>query len=191
MDRLNELAEKLMNCRKRGNKLTLECVLASARILEKAKAIAKGGFGRWLSEQAHMDRSTAGRHMRVARFVQKHGALMHQTATLGLAKIYALSSIDSGLAARILTGQITFSAPIDEICDVQFRREFLEKFPPKRPRHTREHVFQSTASALTRAEKAVRLASTFHQKMTPSQRHRIASRIRSLVKLIASWNRVA
>ena len=191
MDPLKELAVKLMNCRKRGNRLTLECVLESARILEEAKAIAKNSFGRWLSEQARMDRSTAGRHMRVARFIQKHGALMHQITTLGLAKIYALSSIDSGLAARVLTGQITFSAPLEEMGDLQFRREFREKFPPQKRRHTRTHVYQSTASALTRATKAVQNASLFLRRMTTSQRRMIVNRIHALVKLISTWNQVA
>lgn len=191
MERLNELAEKLMNCRKRGNKLTLQCVLESARILEEAKGLAKNEFGRWLSTQVRMDRSTASRHLRVGRFVRKHGALMQQIATLGLAKIYALSSLDSGVAARVLTGHIRFSAALEDLSDLQFRREFHDMFPPQRRRHTRLHVYQSAASALTRAEKAVQHASAFLRRMTVSQRQRIVRRIHALVKLIAEWNRVA
>ena len=50
MERLNVLAVQLMNCRKRGNRLTLEWVLESARILAEAPKIhpklytVTGGF---------------------------------------------------------------------------------------------------------------------------------------------------
>jgi hypothetical protein len=66
MERLNELAVQLMNCRKRGNRLTLECVLQSARILSEAKSLAGKDFGAWLIEQARMDRATAYRHLGVS-----------------------------------------------------------------------------------------------------------------------------
>jgi hypothetical protein len=191
MDPLQELAVRLMNCRKRGNRLTLECILESARFLGEAKEIAKKGFSRWLIEQGHMDISTANRHLRVARFIRKHGALMPQIATLGIAKIYALSALDSGAAARILSGHIKFSAPIEELSDLEFRHEFKEKFPAERRTHTRLQVYQSTASALTRAVNAMQHAASFIRKMTPAQRHKIVNRIQALVKLIAGWNQVA
>src|SRR5262245_24691880 len=104
MERLNVLAVQLMNCRKRGNRLTLEGVLESARILSEAKSLAGAGFGKWLLEQARMDRATAYRHLGVARFVKQHVALTRQIATLSLAKIYALSALNSAEAVRVLTG---------------------------------------------------------------------------------------
>ena len=191
MERLNSLAVQLMNCRKRGNRLTLECAMESARILAEAKSIAGSGFGTWLAEQARMDRATAYRHLGVARFLRGHVALMRQIATLSLTKIYALSGIDSALAVRVLTGQLKFSAPLETICDVQFRREFRRMFPPRVRRHTRHHVFQAAAGALARAEKAVRHASAFLRSMTADQRHRIEDKIQALVKLISDWRGVA
>jgi hypothetical protein len=191
MDRLNLLAVQLTKCRRRGNKLTLESILESARILTEAKALPGGGFGKWLAEQARMDRATAFRHIGVARFVHQNVALMRQIATLGVAKVYALSAIDSALAIRILTGQTKFSAPLDLISDAQFRREFREKFPARSPRHTRQHVFQAMSSALTRAERAVQHASTFVRKLTAAQRSRIEQKVGALVKLISSWKVVA
>jgi hypothetical protein len=128
--------------------------------------------------------------MRVARFVRQNGALMHQVASLGLAKIYALSAADSALATRILTGQFKLSAPLDLISDVQFRREIREKLPARKPRHTRQHVFQAMSSALTRAERAVQHASTFVRKLTAAQRSRIEGKVGALVKLISSWKGV-
>jgi len=191
MERLNLLAVELMNCRKRGNRLTLECVLESARILDEAKTLAGAGFGKWLTEQARMDRATAYRHLGVARFVRQHVALMRQIATLSLAKIYALSALDSDIALQLLTGRLKLSAPLDLINDVQFRREFRQLFPPKQKRRTREHVYQSAASALTRAAKAVQEASRVVRAMTPLQRHKIELKIHALEKLISGWKGVA
>jgi len=191
MERLNVLAVQLMNCRKRGNRLTLDCILESARILSEAKTIAGAGFGRWLAEQARMDRATAYRHLAVARFAKQHVALMRQIATLSLTKVYALSALDSAAAVRILTGQIKFSAPLDLICDVRFRREFRQMFPPRVRRHTHRHAYQSASSALIRAEQAVRHASAFVGSMTAAQRHAIEHKIEALVRLIAAWKGVA
>ena len=191
MERLNVLAVELMNCRKRGNKMSLECVLESARILAEAKSLAGAGFGRWLAEQGRMDRATAYRHLGVSEFVRQHVALTRQIATLSMAKIYAISSLDSATAVRILTGHVKFSAPLDLICDVQFRREFREMFPPKQKRRTRQHVFQAAASALTRAAKAVQEASRVVRAMTPDQRRRIELKIQALSKLVSGWKGVA
>lgn len=191
MERLAHLAVQLVNCRKRGNKLTLECVLESARILSEAKTLAGVKFGAWLAEQARMDRATAYRHLGVARFVRDHVALTRPIATLSLAKIYALSAVDSAVAVRVLTGQIKFSAPLDLICDVQFRREFRQLFPARPPRHSRQHVYQAAAGALARAEQAVRHASGFVRSMTPDQRRKIEAKIHSLLKLISTWKGVA
>lgn len=191
MERLNVLAVQLMNCRKRGNRLTLGSVLESARILAEAKSLAGAGFGKWLVDQARMDRATAYRHLGVGRFVKEHVALTRQIATLSLAKIYAISTLDSATAVRILTGQLKFSAPLDLICDVQFRREFREMFPPKQKRRTRQHVYQSAASALSRATKAVQEASRVVRAMTPLQRHKIELKIQALGTLISGWKGVA
>jgi hypothetical protein len=191
MERLNVLAVQLMNCRKRGNRLTLECVVESARILAEAKALAGAGFGTWLADQARMDRATAYRHLGVGKFVREHVALTRQIATLSLAKIYAISTLDSATAVRILTGQLKFSVSLEEISDVQFRREFRELFPPRQKRRTRQHVYQSAASALSRAAKAVQEASRVVRAMTPLQRRKIELKIHALGKLISGWKGVA
>ena len=191
MERLNILAVQLMNCRKRGNKVTLEYVLESARILAEAKSLAGAGFGKWLVEQARMDRATAYRHLGVARFVKEHVALTRQIATLSLAKIYAISGLNSAQAVPVLTGKIKFSAPIDVICDVQFRREFRQLYPPKARRRTRLHVYQAAASALNRAERAVQEASRLVRTMTAVQRQKIENKIHALEKLISGWKNVA
>lgn len=190
MERLAILAVQLMNCRKRGNKLTLECVLESARILAEAKTLAGPGFGSWLTEHAHMDRATAYRHLSVAQFAREHVALTRQIATLSLAKIYALSSIDSALATRYLMGEVKLSEPIDVISDVRFRKEFRERFPTKK-RHSRHHVFQAATSSLTRAARAVQEASRFIRSLTARQRQKIEIQIHALQKLISGWKGVA
>ena len=191
MERLSVLAVQLMNCRKRGNKLTLECVLESARILTEAKSIAGARFGTWLVREARMDRSTAYRHLAVGHFVRQHVALTRQIASLSLAKIYALSSADSTLAVRVLTGQIKFTAPIDLISDLQFRREFRGLVPARPRRLTPHHVFQSATSALTRAERAVQAAAKFARTMTPAQKTRLEQKVQALARLVSGWKGVA
>lgn len=191
MDKLNLLAVQLTKCRRRGNKLTLECILESARILAEAKSIARGDFGRWLAREAHMDPSTAGRHLRVAKFVRENCALMHNIATLSLAKVYALSGLDSAIALRLLTGQIKLSGPLELLSDVQFRKDLRTIVTPRTPKHTRQHVYQAASSALSRAQRAVQHASTFLRSMTAGQRHKIESQIQTLVRLISGWKGVA
>lgn len=191
MEKLSLLAVQLTKCRRRGNKLTLECILESARILSEAKAIAHRGFGIWLAQEAHMDRSTAGRHLRVAKFARQNGALMHQIATLSLAKIYALAGLDSAVAVKLLTGQIKLSSPIELISDVEFRRNLRAIATPRAPRHTRHHVYQAASSALTRARTAVAQATEFLKSMTAVQRHKLEGQIQALVRQIAGWKGVA
>lgn len=116
---------------------------------------------------------------------------MQQIRSLSLAKLYALSGIDSTLAIRVLTGQIKFTLPLDLICDVQFRREFRALFPARSPKHTRHHVFQSASSALARAQRAVKEAAAFLGSLTASQRHKIESRIHALAQVISEWKGVA
>ena len=187
MDRLNLLAVQLTKCRRHSNKLSLEGILESARILEEAKSLAGGRFGAWLTEQARMDRSTAGRHMRVARFTHGHGALMHQIASLSLAKTYALSSLDSALAVRILSGQVRFSAPLELISDVMFRQELRAMVPAPPPRHNRHHVFQAASSALGRAGREMEHASRIAKTMTAAQRRKLQLKIEALVRIVTPW----
>jgi hypothetical protein len=175
----------------RGNKLTLECVLESARILKAAKKLAKRSFGRWLTEQAHMDRSTASRHLRVAEFVGRNVASTQQISSLSMAKIYAISTLSSEMAARVLDGRVEFSAPLDQISDVQFRREFRKLFSPKTRRITREQIYLSTASALTRAEHAIQYAAAYLHHMTETQRLKLETQIRGILKLVSGWKGVA
>ncbi len=188
---LDELARRLQAFRRHGNKLTLEYVLESARILTEAKAIAKSGFGGWLRDKARMDRETARRHLYVAQFVKGNASLTSKIATLGIAKTYALSALDSVTARKYLTGEARFSAPLDQLSDVQFRKEFRVRFPGARKRRTRAHVFRALLSALIRAS---RLSQRFFHpvhKLTPSQRRRIVDKIRLLGHAVSEWKIVA
>ena len=176
-DRLEGLARRILECRKRGHRLTLECILESGRILAEAKAIAKRQFGNWLQEKAHMTYETARRHLRVSRLVRENHSLTSKIATLGLAKIYALSTLDFATARKYLTGEARFSAPLEHLSDVQFRKEFRARFPLPEKRRTREHVFRSLVSALIRMEKALGQAGRFVHRLTPVQRRRIVEKI--------------
>lgn len=189
--RLDELAGRLKACQRRGNKLVLENVLESAKILAEAKALAKRDFGKWLQERAHMTPETARRHLRVLEFVNRNPSLTSEIATLSLAKTYALTRLDLDRAKQLLNGKESLSLPLQQISDLQFRKEFKERFPSASKRQTRENAFRQTYSALVHAERALHQATRLVPRMTPLQRKRIADRVRALNDLVAAWKTVA
>jgi hypothetical protein len=180
--RLDELAVRLQECRRKGNRMTLQCVLESARILREAKARAKREFGKWLAEKGHMAPSTARIHLRVEHWIAANRQLTGDFANLSLAKVYALTTLDFDTARRLLHGQIRMSKPIEELSDVQFRLDFRRMFPPARRRRTRQHAYQQLHSALVRATRAVYTASKFESKFTLQQRRKLHELYRNLVE---------
>jgi hypothetical protein len=189
--RLNELARKLRDCRRKGNKLNLETVLHSARILTEAKTISRRRFGLWLRRYAHMDSCTANRHIRVAAFVKANVSLTPKIANLSLAKIYALSTLDFDHARRFLNGQEALSAPLEMMSDVQFRQEFRERFPSPKKRRTHQHIFQELYSALTRLERALGRAWRRISELKPRQQRLVARKLQTLAKAAQGWKIVA
>lgn len=189
--RLEELARQLEATRKRGNKLTLQSVLESARILEEAESLAKRRWTRWVRERGHMDPVTARRHMAVADFVRANRALTHEIATLSIAKIYKLSTLESALAVSLLTGKQKLSLPLDRMSDVQFRQECQRRFPAKPKKANRGNVFRSTLSILSRAEKSLHRALHYARRMTHAQRRRIYERVTAISTLLSDWKVVA
>lgn len=184
---LVELARRMRACRRRGNRLTLECVLESARIIAEAKARAKRDFGAWLSDHAHMDRATATRHLRVADFVRRNVALTQQISSLSIAKVYALSSLDSATSTRLLTGRERLSAPLDRLSDLEFRRDLRQRYPAPPKRMNRENVFRNIWSLLTRAEKALVRAGRIRVRLSAAQRGRIVDKVAALSRAVAGW----
>ena len=189
--KLEELARRLNACRRRGNKLTLEWVLDSARILSEAKRIAGRRFGSWLRDQAHMTRDTARRHMRVAEFVQGSGLSISHFASLDLAKIYALSRLDFVIAKRYLMGQARLSAPLSDLSDVQFRRELAERFPVAKTHRSRIHVFREIQGAIGRLRKALYRGGRFIEKLTVRQRKGLQDGLRDLLRVATAIKIVA
>lgn len=185
--RLIELAQRLQSCRRRGNRLSLECVLESARIISEAKARAKRDFGSWLSNHAHMDRATAARHLRVAEFMRRNVALTQQISSLSIAKVYALSSLDSATATRLASGRERLSAPLERLSDVEFHRELRARYPVRPGRMNRENLFRQTWSLLVRAEKALYRAGRIRARLNSAQRIRIVEKVAHLSRAVAGW----
>ncbi|MGH9024276.1 MAG: DUF3102 domain-containing protein [Acidimicrobiia bacterium] len=190
-DRLEALARSLDKCREQNHRASLEHVLQAARILAEAKAEAARDFGRWLKEQARMSRSTANCYLRVAEFLERNVQLTGQIAKLGLAKVYALSSLDFDAARRILTGDERFSKPLELLSDVQFRKEFRERYPSERKRRTREHAYREIQSAIAHLDRALARGQRLMARMTPIQKERISNGLRALQALAAGWSSVA
>lgn len=185
--RLTDLARRLQACRRRGHRLTLECVLESARILSEAKARAKRDFGRWLAEQAHMDRNTASRYRRVAEFVRRNVSLTTQISSLSITKICALSSLDPATASRIASGAERFSSPLDRMSDIEFHRELRARHPSKPRRTNRENVFRQTWSLLVRTERALYRAGRIRTRLSAAQKARILEKVGHLTRAVAGW----
>lgn len=188
---LQGLARRLDECRRRGNKMTLGHVLESAAILRRAKELAKRNFGTWLREEAHMVRLTALRHMAVEDFVGRNVSSTKQIASLSIAKVYELSTLDPGIARRILLGLDRFSLPLDQLSDVQFRREFRERFPQPSKRRTRQHSFMEVYSAIVRLKRAFLRGGRHASRMTPGQRERIVRELRGVIQAARGWQIVA
>lgn len=189
--RLDQLAQRLALCRKRGNRMMLDHILESARILAEAKALAGRAFGKWLRVKAHMDRATASRHLRVASFVNRNVASTQQIASLTISKVYALSSLDFDSAQKILRGEVRFSAPLEDLSDVQFRREFRERFPRSPARRTREHFFRSALSSLLRAGRELHRVRRHWARLSQLQRKRILGKVRAMHEILENVSVVA
>lgn len=185
--RLKKLAERLKACRKKGNRMSLENILESARILAEAKSVAKRRFTKWLREEGRMDSSTAYRHLQVAAFVRRNRASMHEIATLGMVKIYALSTLSLRRARRILKGKEMFSASLHQLSDLQFKKDFRERFPILRKPGLRHFVARVTLSALVQAEIAMRRADRHEGRMTTTERQRIVNKVQVLARIVAKW----
>jgi hypothetical protein len=186
-EQLRHLAVKLEACRRKAHRRTLEYVLESAKILARAKAVAGDAFGRWLKEYGHMDHETARRHLRVARFVERNASLTSKIATLSISKTYALSTLDSVTAEKLLTGALRLSRPLENLTDLEFRKEFRARFPFPPKRRTRQHAFRAAHGALCRAHKELHRAGPFARRMTASQRRRILEKVDALSRLRGLW----
>ncbi len=188
---LHQLAKRLDECRRKGNQMMLEHVLESARILRRAKELARRNFGAWLRDEAHMDRVTALRHMAVARLVERNVSLTKQIASLSIAKTYELSTLDPALARRFLMGQNRFSKPLHQLSDVQFRKEFRDRFPSPHKRRTRQHSFMEVYSAVVRLKRAFMRGGRHAAKITPTQREKIVRELRAVIQAARGWQIVA
>lgn len=170
---LVDLADRLRECRRRGHKLTLTNLMMSARILRTAKARAKRDFRKWLCEEAHMAPSTAKMHLRVAQWIDQNGQLIGHFATLGLAKIYALTTLDFDTAKKVLKGEGEFTQPIEDLGDVQFRIEFRKLFPSEKKGRNRQHAYQAIYSAAVRARNLMRKFAKFQSQFSVPQRRKL------------------
>ena len=190
-NRLEALARQLHATRRKANKLTLDYVLESARILAEARRLAGRGFTRWVKEKAHMDYDTARYHLRVAGFVRSNTELIREISTLSIAKVYKLSTLDSKLALRLLSGREKLSQPLAQLSDIQFRQECRDRFPSRPRMANRGSMFRSALSVLQRAERTLHQAMHFAKRMTHAQRRRILERVVAISNLLARWKVVA
>ena len=190
-DKLDRLAAELADCREKENMRTLKYVLESARILRAARKAARRGFGLWLREKGHMDRATACRHLRVADFIRQNVALTTHLESLSIAKVYALTTLKPKRARAILVGKETFSLPLNEMSDLQFRAEFRKRFPSTRKTPTWWQAFRRARADLSRARISMKELLPFSDEMSRGQKLGMAEEIRLLLQIVSGWSIVA
>ena len=189
--RLGLLAKRLNACRKRGNRMTLQNVLESARILRQAKAIARGDFEKWVVAEGHMDPNTARHHVRVAKLIEAHPNLNSDLANLSISKLYALSALWNDSFRDVMSGKIRFSKPIEELNDVQFLSEFRQRFHLKIKKINRGHAYREVTAKITRLEKAFRRGRKFLGSLRPELKLKLAERLDALIMTATEWRAVA
>ena len=189
--RLGVLAKRLEACRKRGNRMTLQNVLESARILEQAKAIAKDDFQKWVVEEGRMDPTTARHHMRVAKMAKEHRYFNTAFATLSLTKLYALSGLWEDSLREVMSGEVKFSKPIEGLSDVQFLSEFRQQFTLRIKKINRGHMYREVTAKITRLEKAFRRGRKLLGRLKPDFKLKLAERLDALIMTATEWRAVA
>jgi len=175
---LNAFTRQLQECRRRWNRHSLEHVLQSARILRAAKESSgnEGRWLRWLKREAHINQSTAFRHMRVADFLKRNYALKHNFATLSLAKIYALSRTKPIVARRL-----AHDDKVRAMRDTEFAR-FIQHYLPKRWRRpTIPNLFRSIMSALEKADRGIARWKSDRRAIPTEYRGGIQTRLKELL----------
>lgn len=184
-EKLEVLAQRLQACREKGNRVALQNILESARILREAQREAGDGFAVWLRDQGHMDPSTARRYLRVADFVEEHRASMSVFATIGVVKLYALASLPPEVVPGVLDGSIPFSAPLEEIPDVRFRTEVREMSPRGVTKKDAYHAYLRMCGYLVKARGGMQAARRFKSRFTAAERKRIREYVDGIVRELA------
>jgi len=182
-ERLEDLATQLRESRLRGNKADLDWVLEQAGILKRAKELAKGAYGRWLREQAHMDWTTANRYTAVSKLVRENYDDRHKIATLSLAKTYVLAGLATATARGLLQGSILLSKPIKELSEIRFRAEVRRRFG-RRPRTPRIKIIKQVLKLLHEAARTLSVANP--RRLTPAHKKALAAALADLRRMIAA-----
>lgn len=191
MKTLEALAKDLRLARRRHHKLSLAYVLEAARILSKAKRLARRRFGAWLRGHTQIDSSTVRRYLRVAAFVKRFRASMHEISRYSITKICALASLKVGVARRFLQGMLKLSRPIEELSDARFIKELRSRYPAPPKKRNRQHAYQQVIAAIARVDRALSAADRFHDVLTLEQKRQIAAEIKELILLARGWRRIA
>ncbi len=175
---LDAFTRQLEECRRRWNRHSLEYVLQSARILHAAKESSRNGrcWLRWLRQAAHINQSTACRHMRVADFLKRNYALKHTFATLSLSKVYALSRTTPIVARRLAHDE-----RVRAMRDSEFA-SFIQNYLPKsRRRPTAPNLFRSIMSGLEKAHRGIARWKRARRAIPSGYRGGIQSRLMELL----------
>lgn len=175
---LDAFTRKLEECRRRWNRHSLEFVLESAKVLRAAREAAQDGkrWMKWLRWDAHMNRGTAFRHLRVAEFLESDVALKQHCATLSISKVYALSRTRPIVAHRLLADD-----RVRSMTDVEFARFIRHYLPRAKRRPTAPNLLRAIMSGLEKAGRGIARWKGTRHAIPGEYRARIEARLRELL----------
>ena len=184
---LAPFTRQLEECRRRWNQHSLDYVVESGRILQRARAscMDERTWVRWLSGDAHMHTATAYRHMRVNEFLSQSFALKRNFATLSLAKVYALSRTRPLVARRLSQDD-----RVRSMTDVEFSRYIRHYLPKSKRKPTVPNLFRSIMAGLEKVDQGISRWKGSHRAIPLEYRVRIRSRLRGLLAMADPLKRI-
>jgi len=178
---LKPFTRRLEECRKRWHRSTLRYVLAVARIVNAARKAAKDErrWGKWIRDEIHMNRSTVYRYLQVSEFLKANVALKQQLASMSIAKVYALSRLDSAQARALIK-----SGKAERMNDVSFLRLTVRLQPRPITRATRPNLLRSLNAALTHLEVSIKRWEHSELAMPVALQMKLQSRLHAMSRIL-------
>lgn len=179
--KLTTYTRRLEECRKRWHRRTLGYVLEVALIVRAARKAAKDErrWGQWIREETHMNRTTAYRYLRVAKFVKANVSLRKHLVSISIAKLYALSSMNETQALSLIR-----SGKAERLPDVQFLR-LTHHLSPKTPsRITMPNLLKALEASIARLDRSIKRWQHSEIAMPVATRMKLKSRIHSIERAI-------
>jgi len=170
---LRTFTREIEACKQRWNRRTLQYVVSMAGIALRArKAAGDRLWGKWISDELHMDRGTIFRYVRVAAFARRHVALKQHLKSLTISKIYALTRLPGTRASEIIR-----RANVASMSDMNFIRMLSRWAPRKQHKPSAKNLLRAMNAALRRIESSLKRWQDHDLTLPVTERMRLRGRL--------------